>query len=158
MSFNTTEANQWLDLAAECAREDDLPYKGALPPPEAYELLRHVSAAVLVDVRTQAELDWVGQVQLPDAQWQHIEWNTYPAGNRNQTFAEQLATTVAKDVPVLFLCRSGARSHQAAVLAAQLGYRHAINILEGFEGDKDTEQHRGRVNGWRKAGLPWRQN
>ena len=63
----------------------------------------------------------------------------------------------AKDQPVMFLCRSGARSHAAAEAAMRAGWRETYNILEGFEGDKDAEQHRNTVGGWRKAGLPWTQ-
>jgi len=55
----------------------------------------------------------------------------------------------------MFLCRSGARSHQAAQAAMQAGYANAYNILEGFEGDKDANGHRNTVGGWRFAGLPW---
>jgi len=28
-------------------------------------------------------------------------------------------------------------------------------VLEGFEGDRDSNQHRSSVNGWKLAGLPW---
>jgi len=58
---------------------------------------------------------------------------------------------------VLFLCRSGARSRAAAMAATAAGYARAYNVAEGFEGDLDAEGHRGRVNGWKVAGLPWRQ-
>ena len=75
--------------------------------------------------------------------------------DRVADFLGQLAKTVAKDEPVMFLCRSGVRSHQAAIAATQAGWREAYNILEGFEGDKDTEGHRNTLGGWRKAGLPW---
>jgi rhodanese-related sulfurtransferase len=56
---------------------------------------------------------------------------------------------------VLFLCRSGGRSHHAAVIAQALGYARAFNILEGFEGAKDAHGHRGTIGGWKVAGLPW---
>jgi hypothetical protein len=42
--------------------------------------------------------------------------------------------------------------------AAQLGYAHALNVLEGFEGDKDPDGHRATVGGWKVAGLPWVQS
>jgi rhodanese-related sulfurtransferase len=58
----------------------------------------------------------------------------------------------------MFICRSGARSHSAADAATRAGWREAYNVLEGFEGNKDGEQHRNTVNGWRKAGLPWTQS
>src|SRR2546422_1768264 len=42
-----------------------------------------------------------------------IEWNTYPSGQRNPRFLEQLQARVAKtEAPVMFLCRSGARSEE----------------------------------------------
>jgi rhodanese-related sulfurtransferase len=27
--------------------------------------------------------------------------------------------------------------------------------MEGFEGDKDAQEHRGNLNGWKAHGLPW---
>ena len=126
-----------------------LPYAGALSPVEAHGLMQN--GAKLVDVRTEAELQYVGSVPGSET----IEWNTYPEGERNPDFLKQLADAVKKDEPVMFLCRSGARSHQAATAATQAGWKEAYNILEGFEGDKDAEGHRNTVGGWRKAGLPW---
>ncbi|MNY71487.1 molybdopterin biosynthesis protein MoeB [compost metagenome] len=73
----------------------------------------------------------------------------------NAAFVEQLQQQVGKDKTVLFICRSGARSDEAARLAAEAGYAEVYNILEGFEGDRDAEQHRGRVNGWKAHGLQW---
>jgi rhodanese-related sulfurtransferase len=58
----------------------------------------------------------------------------------------------------MFLCRSGVRSHYAADAVTRAGWREAYNVLEGFEGDKDTQHHRNSVGGWRKAGLPWVQS
>ena len=129
-----------------------LPYAGALLPSEAHALTRQTPDATLVDVRTQAEWDFVGHV--PDSRL--IEWNSYPDGQRNPRFLEQLRQQAPDSgAPVLFLCRSGARSHQAAMAAQQAGYTKAFNILQGFEGDKDTQQHRNSVGGWRIANLPW---
>jgi rhodanese-related sulfurtransferase len=135
--------------ARERGQKMKLAYAGALLPAEANALMQ--SGAKLVDVRTEAELHYVGSVPGTDA----IEWNTYPDGTRNPEFLNQLADTVPKDVPVMFLCRSGVRSHQAAIAATQAGWKEAYNILEGFEGDKDANGHRGTLGGWRKAGLPW---
>ena len=138
--------------AKERGRELKLPYAGAVTPAEAYALMR--AGASLVDVRTQAERHFVGSVPGSEP----IEWSTYPKGERNPAFLEQLAEAVPKNEPVMFLCRSGARSHNAAVAATQAGWTEAYNILEGFEGDKDAEHHRGMLGGWRKAGLPWIQS
>jgi rhodanese-related sulfurtransferase len=126
-----------------------LPYAGALRPQEAYALMQ--SGVKLVDVRTQAELYWVGQV--PGAVW--LEWSSYPGGAVNREFLAQLAAVAGKDESLMFLCRSGNRSHFAAGTATQAGWGECYNVLEGFEGDRDPSQHRGSVNGWKAAGLPW---
>jgi len=137
--------------AAERAKKMGLPYAGALLPAEAHALMQ--AGAKLVDVRTKPELAYVGKVPGSAA----IEWQTYPGNRENPEFIGELAATAAKDQPVMFLCRSGARSHAAAEAAMRAGWRETYNILEGFEGVKDAEQHRNTVGGWRKAGLPWTQ-
>ena len=142
-------------LATARARGADLPYAGAVTPPEAYQLLQMNPAAKLVDVRTDAERAWVGQVALPASQHAAIEWNGWPGGAQNPQFAEQLCKVADKDDVLLFLCRSGVRSRHAARLATEQGFTNAFDILEGFEGDKDSEGHRKNVAGWCKAGLPW---
>jgi rhodanese-related sulfurtransferase len=135
--------------ARERAQKLKLPYAGALLPAEAHALMQ--SGAKLIDVRTAPELQYVGSVPGSHV----IEWNSYPEGRLNPQFLEQLGAKAGKNQPVMFLCRSGARSHHAAVAATQAGWQEAYNVLEGFEGDKDADQHRNTVGGWRKAGLPW---
>jgi rhodanese-related sulfurtransferase len=148
-------SDEIIERGRERGRLLGLPYAGALLPAEAHALRERNPGATLVDVRTQAELDWVGSV--PGAL--HLEWNGYPGGARNPRFADALQEAVpARDAPVMFMCRSGARSHGAAALAATLGYALAFNVLEGFEGDKDANGQRGSVGGWKHAGLPWRQS
>jgi len=148
----THAAETLLEIARRRASELGLPYFGAVTPTEAKALLDSLAGARLIDVRTRAEWDYVGRVPGSTL----IEWNTYPAGTRNESFLEELERKLPdKDAPALFLCRSGQRSDSAARLAAQAGYGKAFNVLEGFEGDKDSEGHRGTVGGWRKAGLPW---
>jgi rhodanese-related sulfurtransferase len=134
--------------AKERGRQLNLPYAGAVLPAEAHALMQQ--GVKLVDVRTDPELLYVGAVPGSEA----IEWNTFQ-GARNPAFLEELAKVSEKDEPVMFLCRSGVRSHQAAIAATQAGWKEAYNILEGFEGDKDANGHRNTVGGWRKAGLPW---
>jgi len=63
-----------LEMAKNRATENGLPYAGALTPVEAYDVLNETEKAVLVDVRTEAELALVGKV--PDAV--NIEWAFYP--------------------------------------------------------------------------------
>ena len=136
-------------VAAERAKRIGLSYAGALFPAEAHKLMQ--AGAALVDVRTKPELLYVGKV--PGSVL--VEWQTYPGNHQNPEFLAELAALVPKDQPLMFLCRSGVRSHYAADAATRAGWREAYNVLEGFEGDKDADQHRNTVGGWRKAGLPW---
>jgi rhodanese-related sulfurtransferase len=143
-----------LDNAQQRARTLGVPYNGAITPAEAHELLSLAPGAKLVDVRTRAEWDWVGRV--PGSV--EIEWQTYPGGQPNPDFLAALTQQVDPESLVMFLCRSGGRSHGAAMAAKAEGYTEVYNILEGFEGDKDTSGHRNAVGGWRLAGLPWVQS
>ena len=145
--------NDLLQKAAERARQMGLPYSGALTPAEAHEVWRNAPGTKLVDVRTRAEWDYVGRI--PGAV--EIELLTYPSNRPNPAFVAELESKADKAFPVLFICRSGGRSHNAAMLATQAGYGAAYNVLEGFEGDKDAQGHRNTVGGWRAAGLPWNQ-
>jgi rhodanese-related sulfurtransferase len=142
-------------LAQARSRAPGQPYAGAVTPAEAYALLQAEPTAKLVDVRTNAERDWVGRVAVPEAQHAAVQWNLYPGGVPNPDFPEQLAAVAGRDDVLLFLCRSGVRSRHAAKVATEMGYNNAFDILEGFEGDRDAEGHRKSVGGWCKAGLPW---
>ena len=138
--------------AAERAKKLGLSYAGALLPAEAHRLMQ--AGAKLVDVRTKPELQYVGNIPGALA----IEWQTYPGSRPNPEFIGELAAVTKKDEPLMFICRSGARSHSAAEAAMRAGWRETYNVLEGFEGDKDGGGHRNTVGGWRKAGLPWVQS
>ncbi|WP_288410982.1 rhodanese-like domain-containing protein [uncultured Herbaspirillum sp.] len=144
-----------LATATQRATEGQLPYAGAVTPQEALALIQADPAVKLVDVRTRAERDWVGVVQIPAAQHLAVQWNLYPEGQPNPQFLEQLRQVAAPQDIVLFLCRSGVRSKHAAKLASEHGYGRCFDILEGFEGNKDAAGHRKTVEGWCKAGLPW---
>lgn len=142
-------------LAAARQRGADQPYAGAVTPQEAYDLLQSGSSVKLVDVRTNAERDWVGRVAIADGQHLAVQWATYPGGAPNPDFGAQLERLAARDDTLLFLCRSGVRSRHSARVATELGYANAFDILEGFEGDKDGDGHRKTLGGWCRAGLPW---
>ena len=131
-------------------------YAGDVDPTQAWQLLTENPDAVLVDVRTQAEWNFVG---VPDAagtgrRTLFVEWNT--ARGRNVDFIAELKAQGVGDGPVLFLCRSGQRSIGAAQAATAAGFGPAYNITEGFEGPLDADRHRGAI-GWKAAGLPWKQ-
>lgn len=147
-------SDEILKKAQQLGREMGLPYAGALLPGEAHALLQQEPGAKVIDVRSRAELDFVGRI--PGSV--EIEWKIYPGMAPNPGFIQQLAQKVPQDAIVMFVCRSGGRSHDAAVAAKQAGYGAAFNVLEGFEGDRDKSGHRNTVGGWRVAGLPWTQS
>ena len=126
-------------------------YAGDVPAELAWQWLQS-GEAVLVDVRTDAEREWVGKVPGAIA----VAWKQWPGMAANPNFDEQLRAAVPEGKKVVLLCRSGVRSVAAAQRAAGLGIE-AYNILEGFEGDVDANGQRGRLSGWRKRGLPWNQ-
>ena len=142
-------------LTAARQRGAGQPYAGAVTPQEAYDLLQSGADVKLVDVRTNAERDWVGRVAIDGAQHLAVQWATYPGGAPNPDFVAQLEQVAGKDDVLLFLCRSGVRSRHSARVATELGYANAFDILEGFEGDRDGEGHRKTIGGWCTAGLPW---
>ena len=122
-----------------------------LTPEQASEVLQKAPNSKLVDVRSRQELDLVGRI--PGAI--HIEWSFYPDWKSNPDFVAQLKMQVDAESLVMFICRSGARSNHAANAAHAAGFTEAYNVLQGFEGEADTNKQRGNINGWKKAGLPW---
>ncbi len=136
-----------------------LDYAGDISVQDAWERLK--AGARMVDVRTVAEWNFVGVPDLDslgtDAHC--VEWQSFPTGAQNPDFVAQVEGALGKDktAPVLLLCRSGARSRAAAIALTRAGFEQAFNVAGGFEGDADGEGHRGQRNGWKAAGLPWRQ-
>jgi|SRR5437667_11869770 len=150
-----SEKQSVLDSAAQRREQLGLPYFGAITPREAFSLVSACPEARLIDVRTKAEWDYVGRI--PGSVL--LEWQHYPDMSRNLAFLKELRELIPDPAtPVIFLCRSGVRSHAAAAIAAAAGYHQAFNLLEGFEGDRDASGHRSSVGGWRAAGLPWVQS
>ena len=133
-------------------------YAGDVTAAEAYEALQTDQAATLVDVRTPAELTHVGMPNLSEINKPVATIPWFPEMTPDQLVAQLGAAGIAKDAPLYFLCRSGARSLNAAVLATHGGYQKAFNVSGGFEGPLDDAGHRGDVAGWKAAGLPWRQS
>jgi rhodanese-related sulfurtransferase len=151
----TTLNNPTLAQAHQRAQAENLPFAGVVTPKEAYALLTSNPAIKLVDVRTNAERDWIGKVSINPEQHLAIEWTQYPGGTQNSQFITQLAAQADKETVILFLCRSGVRSRHAAKLATEHGYTKCYDILGGFEGNKDNQGHRKQVDGWCFDGLPW---
>ena len=133
-------------------------YAGDITPQESWKILSDNPDAVLVDVRTAAEWNWVGVPDLSGLGREvvFVQWNT--ASGRNENFvADLIAAGVSPgERPVIFLCRSGNRSIPAAEAATAAGIAPSYNMLDGFEGQLDGSGHRG-ATGWRADGLPWKQ-
>jgi rhodanese-related sulfurtransferase len=127
-------------------------YAGDVSPELAWDWVQ-LGEAVLVDVRSDAEREWVGFVPVAVP----LAWKQWPGMAMNPSFDEAIKMAVPAGQKVVLLCRSGVRSIAAAKRATELGLE-AYNILEGFEGDADADGHRGLLAGWRQRGLPWRQN
>ena len=140
-------------------------YAGDLAPQQAWDLLAQEPAAVLIDVRSQPEWSFVGIPDLSKLKKRPllVAWQTYNSGVKppmvpNSDFAAAVeAAEIDKSVPVVFLCRSGVRSKAAAIAMTKRGFRRCYNLAGGFEGPHDNAQHRGRMSGWKAAGLPWTQ-
>jgi rhodanese-related sulfurtransferase len=128
-------------------------------PPTAFGILESDPDAVLIDVRSKVEFDYVGHPRGA----LHVMWKDYPDWRENPQFVAQVRAALAAhggdraDRPLLAICRSGARSLAAAKALAAAGYTKLYNVEEGFEGDKDAAGHRCTVGGWRFHGLPWDQ-
>lgn len=134
-----------------------------LYPKQAHEMLAQQKDAVLIDVRSSMEYEFVGHplnvIHVPIKE--PPEWTTQQDFVEKVRFAlqQQLAgNDVSPETPLLFLCRSGKRSELGAEMLNNNGFANVYNVLEGFEGDKDENGHRNTINGWRFHGLPWEQS
>jgi len=131
-----------------------------VPPGRVWEALRNDPKAQLVDVRTDAEWNFVGLPDLSPVAKQvvPIQWQVFPTMTRNAAFIDQLQEAgFTPDHHIYFICRSGQRSYHAAQAAQAAGFPHAYNVADGFEGAENAAGHRGVASGWKAEGLPWRQ-
>ncbi|MBP7064500.1 rhodanese-like domain-containing protein [Ferrovibrio sp.] len=145
----------------QAARSEVDSYAGDVSPSEAWTKLQSDPAALLIDVRTKPEWGFVGTADLSAVSKSPllISWQVYPEMTVNPQFADELrAKGAAPGQPLFFLCRSGARSRAAAIAMTAAGLGPCYNIAGGFEGDMDGAKQRGRVNGWKAAGLAWSQS
>lgn len=147
-------------------------FSGELSPTEAGDLLGRDAPALLIDVRTRAELAFVGTPALErDERLALIEWRRYPDLAINPTFLEEARAAVeaaadgraadADPLDVVLICRSGQRSLEAAMALAAAPSPTPIatwNLKGGFEGRLNADGRRGTVDGWKADGLPWRQS
>lgn len=144
----------------QVAQQSTSGFLGDVSPTEAWAALTCDVAAQLVDVRTHAEWVFAGMPDLASLSRQvvAISWKLYPAMERNPEFLNQLKKAVPDlSTPLYFLCKTGGRSTDAAIAAAEAGYTHCTNIAGGFEGELNSSNQRGKLSGWKAAGLPWNQ-
>lgn len=144
-----------------------------LDAPEAYALKQKLGGkAYFVDVRTRAEVSYVGMATVADANIPYVEhpddapWDDKNGRFKldvNNDFGPELARRMSaaglgKDDTVILMCRSGDRSARAVNLLADLGYTKVYSVVDGFEGDAAKDgAHAGQrvINGWKNANLPW---
>ncbi len=144
--------------SSEYTNVDDVPVKAT------WERLEADAKAVLIDVRTRAEWAFVGIPDLSALSRRPVlvEWLTFPENRPNPEFVAQLSEMLASvgadhDTELYFICRSGARSMNAAKAMTAAGFRKCHNVAEGFEGPLDPTRHRGTQSGWKAEDLPWSQ-
>lgn len=134
-----------------------------ISPQQAWDLLEGDPQAVLLDVRTSMEYEYVGH----PLNALHIPWMDAPDWNVDADFVNKVREALIKrtgpeQVPgsntILIICRSGKRSQAAAEELVRQGFENLYNIEDGFEGDLDNNGHRNTINGWRVASLPWEQS
>jgi rhodanese-related sulfurtransferase len=129
-------------------------------PADVWEALQRDPNAYLIDVRTNAEWNFVGMPDLSAVAKEPvlIQWQVFPAMQVNADFVTELRQAgFTPDDNLYFLCRSGVRSQAAGAAAQAAGFKHSYNIADGFEGPPDGAGHRGARAGWKASGLPWRQ-
>jgi len=135
-------------------------YAGDLTPQQTWDMLSEFPKAQLIDVRTNAEFVYVGNPDLSALNKEVVQvyWQVFPDMDVNSDFIAEIGETISdKETPLLLICRSGVRSLYAAEALTAAEYKECYNIAGGFEGDKNPQGHRGGVNGWKVAGLPWKQ-
>ena len=148
-------------IIGETTVAPDKSYAGDLSPWQAWDRLTDDPTAVLVDVRTEPEWQFVGRPDLRQLGREpvFVPWQLYPDMRGNLTFQDDLRKFgINKNTPLLLLCRSGQRSRAAAIALTADGFTAAYNIADGFEGPRDDSGHRGVAGGWKALDLPWVQS
>lgn len=129
---------------------------------ETARFLEGTPDALLIDVRTDQEIDEIGMaagtdalipLSIPDAKRGAILNPDFLPGI-TQLLRERAPDPAA---PIVIICRSGNRSAYAANALAKMGFTQVYTVTDGIEGDRAvTGPNAGArsVNGWKNAGLP----
>ncbi len=149
------------------------PYDLYLTPREAHAMKQaHGDALAFIDVRTRAELKYIGLADAVDANipvrllrddyaWSERA-NTYRTRENPDFVAavDRLLDTRDLDrrAPIIVMCQAGSRAPIAARLLHAAGFETVYTQYQGFEGFKakgGPRQGQRVVNGWKNAELPW---
>jgi len=139
---------------------------------QAYERMsNHDSKSLFLDVRTSAELNYLGAASVMDANvptvfMDRTQWNDKKRRFKrikNESFVADVDMRLkqkglTKSDTVILMCRSGKRSAKAVNTLAKQGYTKIYTVVDGYEGDKSKQApNKGKrtVNGWKNSGLPW---
>jgi len=138
----------------------------SIEPREAWAFIQKEPKAVLIDVRSTMEFLFVGHPKGAI----HIAWIDEPDWDVNKDFVKEVRKIMLggavkrgedgksiQSAPVFLICRSGVRSLDGGKELVKAGFTQVFNIIDGFEGPRDTNHHRGTLGGWRFHGLPWEQ-
>jgi rhodanese-related sulfurtransferase len=144
-----------------------------LTPQEAMQRMQSAGDKTLfLDVRTRAEVSYLGMPTIADANVPYMELSEWYAWDEtrnaykvepNNDFVTEVTRRLAekklsRDDTIILICRSGDRTSKAADLLASQGFTKVYSIPEGYEGDlaKDGDKAGQRaINGWKNDGLPW---
>ena len=134
----------------------------ALSPQETWDLMHLNNRAILVDIRSSMEFLFVGH----PVGAVHIPCIDEPDWDINPDFVTDIRKLLLGGVscdedqacaPVILICRSGKRSHDAGIVLLEAGLTDIYHVDEGFEGELNEHHQRSSVGGWRFRGLPWEQ-
>ena len=160
--------------AATPAADENHPYT-SITANEAYEMkMSRPDEVLLLDVRTRAELHYVGMADPVDAnipyRFETTQWKMKKDGKRgsfrrakNPHFVDAVKNLVSQrnlniETPIIIMCKAGTISPWAAKALHKEGFTTLYSLAGGFEGIKAKQgPQKGKrvVNGWKNEGLPW---
>ena len=126
---------------------------GHLNSLEASIFLESHPEAKLIDIRSSMEFLFIGHPVGAI----HIGWMEDPDWDINPNFEKEIEAEQTNNSPIIMICRSGNRSEKAGIQLLEAGLSNIYHVSDGFEGDRDDNNHRGTTNGWRFYDLPWEQ-
>ena len=139
---------------------------------EAHRMVsEHGNKILFLDVRTQAEVSYVGAPLGMDANvpFMLVDFDHFDTRSRrftlhrNPAFVRAVKARLAskgldRNADIVLICRSGDRTAGAVNALAAAGFTRVWTVIDGFEGDavaSGEKQGQRILNGWKNAGLPW---